>query len=107
MCSHSKELPLYKDCHRGWRREEQQENRELFSTRIPHLRHTNPHVRCGGDKPDDDKRDGRCDHRRSVRAGKELGHSKTGCPQPTAMMIAVRMATSRRFLLVSEMVAEI
>src|SRR4029453_12422938 len=55
----------------------------LLDTNTP-LRHTHPHVRCGYDKPDDDKRDGRCDHRRSVRAGQELCHSKPGCPQHTA-----------------------
>ena len=55
-----------------------------ITTRIPHLRPTNPPVRRCNDKPDDDTRDGRCEHRRSVRTGQELGHSKTRCPPHTA-----------------------
>src|SRR5262245_44174288 len=60
------------------------ENQELFSTRLPRLRHTNPPVRRCSDTPADDKRDGRCDQRRSVQTGKELCHSKTYCPQHKA-----------------------
>ena len=55
-----------------------------ITTRIPHLRPTNPPVRRCSDQPDDDTRDGRCEHRRSVRTGQELGHSKTRCPPHTA-----------------------
>jgi hypothetical protein len=40
---------------------------------------------------------------RSFATPRHAAHST----KPTAMMIAVRIATSRRFLLVSEMVAEI
>src|SRR5215510_7824701 len=84
MHSRSKELPLYKNGHRGWQQEDQQENRELFSKRVSRLRHTHPHVRRCRDTPDDDKRDGRCDHRCSARTGKELCNSQTRCPQHKA-----------------------
>src|ERR671918_2615678 len=43
--SRSKKLPLYKHGYCGWQQEDEQENRELFSKRVPRLRHTNPHVR--------------------------------------------------------------